>query len=378
MRKSDLRALFRRQAASELPPATFSIPAMRRIGRARLFRRRAATFGSPVLAAAAVVAVLAGVFAAGPRQPTTVGGQAAPTHFNPLVPYAALTWYPFQPTVVGSDDWRTALLLEASSNSAHAGTQVMFYAAGWCTLQSSALSCGSTAGQNRAELTVTGRALGVQGRAAYWARFTGGNLPRLRLLAGITQRLVFQYAGGGWAVVESTGTQADLLRVAASVRYGQNSALRFPYRLTGLPSAWSDVLYAASVRPAPGVDAPSSATLLVGSAADRPGTGVRDALTVFAGSQTIKPPTCQTKSSTGQVGPRHACPSKLINGYRAFLNSPPVRGKQTLFVADAGGLYVSEQTIGPDAPLSPASVLAHHVRLLGPDPASWTTSPLSP
>jgi hypothetical protein len=78
--ESDLRVLFKRQAAIELPPAPISIPAARRIGRARLLRRRAGAFGSPVLAAAAVVAVvlLTGLFAAGPRQPATVtGGPAA-------------------------------------------------------------------------------------------------------------------------------------------------------------------------------------------------------------------------------------------------------------------------------------------------------------
>ena len=102
MRESDLRVLFKRQAASELPPAPISIPAARRIGRARLLRRRAAAFGSPVLAAAAVVAVLLAVFAAGPGQPaTTPAGPAAPKLFNPLVPYATVTWYPYRPSLVG-------------------------------------------------------------------------------------------------------------------------------------------------------------------------------------------------------------------------------------------------------------------------------------
>jgi hypothetical protein len=61
-----------------------------------------------------------------------------------------------------------------------------------------------------------------------------------------------------------------------------------------------------------------------------------------------------------------------------YLNSPPVKGQQTLFSPDADGLYVSMYTVGPDAPLTPLGVVAHHLQLLGPDLANWTTQPLSP
>lgn len=127
MLETDLRDLFARQAASELPPTPISIPAARHIGRARLLRRRATAFGSPVLAAGAVVAVvLAGLFAASPRQPaTTPGGPAAPELFNPLVPYATATWYPYRPSLVNGADWHTALLLQASSRSPAENTEVV-------------------------------------------------------------------------------------------------------------------------------------------------------------------------------------------------------------------------------------------------------------
>jgi hypothetical protein len=387
VRESDLRVLFKRQAASELPAAPISIPAARRIGRARLLRRRAGAFGSPVLAAAAVVAVVlaTGLFAAGPRQPaTTPGNAAAPESFNPLVPYATVTWYPYRPSLVGASDWRTAVLLRASTGSPAEATEVALYAAGWCTLKSASLSCGSTASFDKAEMTVRGPAPDVQGHAAYWTRYAGGNLGRLRPLAGAPETLAFQYARGGWAVVESTGTPADLLRVAASVRYGQTSPIRFPFRLTGLPSAWSDVLYAQFTQAGPGAQAPTADELLVGSAADRPGTGVRDALTMVTSTQTIKGPHCTTQtvpvggSQSSQASQPVQCPSSVINGYQVFLNTPPSPGKQTLFSPDADGLYVYENTIGPGPTLSPASVFAHHLQLLGPDPANWTTVPVSP
>ncbi len=386
MRESDLRVLFKRQAASELPPAPISIPVARRIGRARLFRRRAGAFGSPVLAAAAVLAVvlLAGVFAAGQRQPTSTGGPAAPKLFNPLVPYAAATWYPYTPSVEGSADWHTALLLRASSSSPPDSTEVVLYASGWCTLRSASLSCGSTAAGTKVDMTVTGRAPDVQGQPAYWTRYAGGNLMPLRPHTSRTPMVAFQYAPGGWAVVESTGTGADVLKIAASLRYGQTSRVRFPFQLTGLPREWSEVLYVSFRQAVPPVHGPTEDEVVLGSPATRPGTAPRDTLTILTSTRTIRPPQCQTKTIRGQVsqvsqvsqpGP---CPSKVINGYRVFLNSPPVPGKQTLFAADADGLYLYEETTGPDAPLSPASVLASHLQLLGPDPANWTTAPVSP
>jgi hypothetical protein len=382
VRESDLRVLFKRQAAIEPPPAPISIPAVRRMGRARVLRRRAGAFGSPVLAAAAVVAVvLAGPFAAGPRQPAnTPGPPAAPKLFNPLVPYATVTWYPYRPSLVGGSDIHTALILRASSRSPAESTEVVLYAAGWCTLQSANLSCGSTAAGTRAEMTVTGQAADVQGQAAYWTRFAGGNLAALRSrTAGVTEMLAFQYGRGGWAVVKSTGTPADVLRVAASVRYGQASPLRFPFRLTGLPSAWSEVLLAQFTRPGPGAQAPTANLLLLGSPATRPGTAPHNTLTVLASTQTPQPPTCRTKTVTGQVSQPASCPSTVINGYRVFPSSPSSHpGEQILFAPDADRLYLYEQTTGPDAPLSPASVLAHHLQLLGPDPANWTTVPVSP
>jgi hypothetical protein len=239
-------------------------------------------------------------------------------------------------------------------------------------------------------MTVSGRAPDVQGKAAYWARYAGGNWAPFRPRAGTPEMLAFQYASGGWAVVESTGTPADVLRIAASLRYRQTSPLRLPFRLTGLPSAWSDVLLAQFTQPGPGAQAPTADLLVLGSPATRLGTTPHNTLTVHTSTRVIQPPTCriatvhpgQPSQPPGSLSPTASqpvpCPSKVINGYRVFLNTPPSPGKQTLFAADAGGLYLYEETNSPDAPLSPASVLARHLQLLGPDPANWTTAPVSP
>jgi hypothetical protein len=381
VRESDLRVLFKRQAAIELPPAPISIPALRRIGRARLLRRRAARVASPVLAAAAVVAVvLAVLFAVGPRQPaTTPAIPAAPALFNPLVPYAAVAWYPYKPSLVSGTDWRTALLLRASSRSPAQSTEVVLYADGWCTLRSASLSCGSTVAETRAELTVSGQAPDVQGQPAYWTQYASGNLAALRPSAGRPEMVAFEYAPGGWAVVESTGTQADVLRIAASLRYGQTSPLRFPIRLIGMPSAWGEVLVAGYGQAGPGGQGPTGATVVVGSPGTRPGTAPRNALTILTSTQPAQPPTCRTATvPAGPLSQPISCPSSVINGYRVYPASAPTPSKQTLSAPDADGLYLYLESTGTDAPLSLSSVLAHHLQLLGPDPASWTTTPVSP
>ncbi len=390
MLESDLRNLFERQADRALPRAHISIPAARQTGRARLRRRWATTYGSPVLAAGAVIAVaLAGPFAAGPRQPATgPGGPAAPKAFNPLVPYAAVTWYPYRPMRVGSNDWRRALLLRATTPTE--STDVVLYAVGQCRLASARLSCGATTAGTTLTLTVGGAAPDVQGQSAYWTRFASGELKVFRPVAGTGGIVAFQYARGGWAVAESTGTPADVIKVAASVQYGQTARVQFPFRLTGLPWALSDAIFASYVRPGPGAHVPSATELVVGSPEDRPGTPLRNALIILASTRTTRGPRCRVKtvtsrrvsangqatnSQTSQSQPT-SCPSTVINGYQVFPNSPPVRGEQTLFAPDADGLYLYEQAIGPDAPLSPSAALSRHLQLLGPNPANWTTEPV--
>ncbi len=390
MLESDLRDLFNRQAAAKLPRSPISIPAVRRIGRARMLRRRAGAIGSPILAAGAVVAVvLAGTFAAGPGKPSSTSGvPAAPKLFNPLVPYAATTWYPYQPSLVGSDDWHSALLLRASARASGESTEVVLYAAGWCTRAGSKLSCGSTAAATRLDGTVTGRAPDVQGQPAYWTRYTGGNLLPMRPSSGDAEMVAFQYARGGWAVAETTGSRADAIRVASSLQYGKTAHLLFPFRLTGLPEQWSEVLFASFTHPpAASAQSPAESVLLLGSPATRPGTAAKNPLTVVASNMTAVGPHCRTAAvKVGRVGQRlrrvrhsHSrtttCPSMVINGYRVYLNTPPVTGKQTLFTPDADGLYLYEQTVASTALLSPTAVFAHHLQLLGANPASWTTTP---
>jgi hypothetical protein len=178
--------------------------------------------------------------------------------------------------------------------------------------------------------------------------------------------------------VESTGTPADVTRIAGSLQYGQTSRLRFPFRLTSLPRQWSEVLLAQYVQPGPDApQSPSEFALFLGSPATRPGTAAPDLLTMFASTATQPLPKCRVKIITGPDKGTHSAPCSLpvINGHQVVLNGPPVAGKQTLVAPAADGLYVSVQTDSRGAPLSPSAVFASHLQLLGPDPANWTTSP---
>jgi len=375
MLESDLRTLFERQAATEPPPAPISIPAALRIGRRRLRRRRAGTLGSPVLAAVAVAAVLlAGPFASShagrPRPPANrpAAPPAAPRwHFNPLVPYAAADWSPYRVTTVLGYSFPTALRLIdlPASASSNYWTSIAVYAAGQCFLAASHqhLWCGSVAASTSAVLNVSGPAPDVRGHVAYWIQGAHGDLTP-DIPSG--EMVAFEYGPNRWAMVINTGTPADVLRIAASLRYGQTSPLRFPIRLTSLPSSWREVQE---------VDFTES-----GSQQDR-------ALVLgrYPASRTSLPPDSLTLNvgiPTGSGLPcTRNCRVTLINGYSVeLMNVPAYRGLAAfsrLTTGNADGLALEIDIPASGVPLSPAEVFAHHLILLGPDPADWTTKPIS-
>jgi hypothetical protein len=59
MLEDNLKTLFTLEAEADQPPSHISVPAAGYSARKRRRRRRAVTIGSPVLAAAAVIAVIA-------------------------------------------------------------------------------------------------------------------------------------------------------------------------------------------------------------------------------------------------------------------------------------------------------------------------------
>lgn len=387
MLESDLRVLFERQAASEPPPAPISIPAARRIGRARLHRRRVGTFGAPVLAAGAVLAVaLGGVISSGPTHPSaaprpsgaphptgtppaTLAGPA-PREFNPLVPYAAFGWLPFRNPVVIGGTGLTYVFLEASDESFQNTFNWTANAAGGCRLARESLTCQGQSGSDR----LTGRAPDIDGHVAYW-----GYVP-LPPPGPVNRILAYQYARNGWATIEFVGNsyRSDVLRIAASVRLGQKAHLRFAVQLTGLPAVWH--LFpdqGFNVTPAGPLDSMFSLTSqrraestaiaplqITAQPASTPGTG---------SCKNTRWSVINADRKITTVGPGTP---QVINGYNVYVNS----AAQILCADDVDGLSVRIQIQPPTGipSMNVADIFAHHLRLLGTNPAHWSTDPIAP
>jgi len=99
MDESGARALLERLSTTEQPPSRVDIGLARERGGTLLRRRRWALAGTPVLAAAAVVALVLGIGTitgggAGPGLPPAAPMLSVRHPFNPLAPYAAFGWLP--------------------------------------------------------------------------------------------------------------------------------------------------------------------------------------------------------------------------------------------------------------------------------------------
>jgi hypothetical protein len=385
MLEQEIKAVYQRMADSDQPPSRVSLQAAGRRGRASLRWRRAGVAVTPLLAAGAVLAVVlpANLLdgAPGGSEQTTTG--AAPEYFSALRPYAALGSLP------GGASFNLEFL-EPSEEVLESGGWWAFtaYAASTdCRMTRGVLACP------RAEPPMMSRVRGparrwvaeVHGHAAYWANTSaeavrqgphGLRTVPLHLASG---SLVWQYARGGWALLSAPSLR-DALLEADGVRFGPDvsAPVRFPSQLVGVPAdwrvnqltaqRWDGVLYASAyqitvgrVEAAPVGLAPDSGssptpefvTLPLGAPGSKLGcgTGGRDARLVIS-----------TKST-------------VINGYKVWLSVNEVQPKYTLCADDADGLYVSVG-VGDRAPLSPADLFGQHVRLLGTDPANWTTQPI--
>jgi hypothetical protein len=188
--------------------------------------------GSALLAAAAAAAVALLVVPAQRPGHQATGSTAAPARFNVLVPYASFGWLPpgFQEGAAGGTmpaSTPVGLGLVAVSCSAFIDLQV--YPAGPCHVAGKALLCSTYNTMN----AVLSRGPDVNGHRAYWLTGAG---------------LAWEYAPGAWSMLgwthanvpwPPTGKErATVLGVAAGVRYGQTTPIRFPYWFSGLPAAW--------------------------------------------------------------------------------------------------------------------------------------------
>ena len=391
MIESQIRALFTEIADGEPAPSQVDIQLARRRGRARLRRRRACVAGISVLAAAAVVILAMGVGPVRLGSGPPAGRPAAPRQFNPLVPYLSFGWLPPGNRLTAGDARPEVVALVAARNpNARNPWNLIVYAAGQCHLTRPAgeLKC-STAALEGFNAQISGPAPAVQGHRAFWAGPApiSGLPPALQHRRARASRgkadsyLVWQYARDGWAglvlptanatkltAAQREAYKQDAVKIANHVRYGAATPpLVFPAQLTGLPSRWrvGSVYYQPDGR----LLRASRFALTTGT----PDLGADGGLEY------------QTNLPNFGIDPatfyRNFCPtsgSEIINGYRVVVTNP-VSGtlpNESLCAANADGLALQIALQGAHPPISVASLFGDHLRLLGTNPANWTTKPI--
>jgi hypothetical protein len=367
MVEPQVRELFEQLASSEPPPSRVNIALARSRGRRRLRWLRAGLAGAPVLAAAAAAAVVLATGAVAPRVPAQGGATPtassasptaparAPSRFNPLVPYASFGWLPGGQSLVSGGTGRTQLYLTAGPKPGKATWSLTLYSAGRCQLTKAPrqLTCAQNADAGQAE-DIIGPAPAVRGHRALW----------------VSGYLAWEYSRGGWAwLAFPAHGRRDALKVAAQIRYGATTPIVFPAQLTGVPSRWqvSSVYY----RPDAGVLRASQYALTVGAVPLSAGSGEFRMNVPFLDTNPA------TSRSTCHIYPGQST-HRVIAGYQVIVNnfsgSP---SEQQLCAADAGGLAVFISEIGSHPARSVVTVF-RHLRLLGTNPADWTTAPIAP
>ncbi len=389
MSEPQIRALFTEIADGEPARTQVDIQFARRRGRARLRRRRASVAGTSVLATAAVVVLAMGVGPVRLGSGPPAGRPAAPRQFNPLVPYLSFGWLPAGSRLLAGDARPEVVALLAGRNlNARNPWNLIVYAAGQCHLTRPAreLKC-STAALEGLTAQISGRAPAVHGHRAFWAGpapISGlpPALQRHRASRGADSYLLWQYARGGWAALvlptanatklsaaQREAYKQDAVKIANHVRYGAAMPpLVFPAQLTGLPSRWrvGSVYYQPDGR----LLRASRFALTTGTA-DLGADGGLEFQTNLPYFGVIDPATFY----------KNFCPtsgSEIINGYRVVVTNQ-VGGtlpSESLCAANADGLALTIDQQGAHPPISVASLFGDHLRLLGTNPANWTTKPI--
>jgi hypothetical protein len=360
MDETRVRGLLQRAAAGQEPPSRVDVGLARSRGRRKLRWRRASLAGA---SAAAVVAVavaavtVPGSGGAAPgrgRVPETHGPITAPSRFDPLRPYATFGWLPAGESLANGTTTTNDVDLTAGTGPAW---QLTVYAAGFCDRtsgqllrrlglhQQPRLDCSKSVGGAAYQVTSVAAAR-VDGHTAFWT-------------ANQTY-LVWQYANHGWAALTSPIRDASsvALKVARGVRYGTASPpIRFQVQSVNMPREWTILL----VRFWP------SAGVLRGYQYAVGGTGTDAGGVIFT------------------TGPASSCYSdgrskrQTINGYQVIVRQVPspngTAPAQLVCASDADGLSVAVSTGSHQSP-DAVSIFRRHIRILGTNPANWTTEPL--
>jgi hypothetical protein len=342
-------------------------------------RWRRPGWAAPVAAAIAVLLVIGLAVSVsnrlfGTQQPA---GPAhlppAPRQFNPLIPNVSFGWLPAGESLGQGGVRRTDVYLAAGRPPGLLGWGLSVYARGRCHLTGSprGVKCSTQGQSGVSALRFSERAPAVSGHRAFWA----GN------------GLVWQYARGGWAALTWIGSapgvrtprhdmvvrHREAIKIAEHVRFGAATPpLAFPARLTGLTSQWriSDVHYWADS----GVLQADSYVLTTRASRFLPHVGD---LGVWANAPYIEIHPAPRKSTCTPHDPASKNTIEIINGYRVVVKRMTIGGLpvQEVCAAHADGLSVDIEEFGPHPSIGVAS-LFRHLRLLGANPANWTSNPI--
>jgi hypothetical protein len=351
-----------RMAATEMPLSGVSIPAARQAGRTRRRVRRIARISAPVLAAAVVVAIaLASVAGIGNRS------RPGPGPVSPR-PHATLTWpHAWLPGLAYGSAHSVNVYLTRISEAVifvpASGPVVRFNAfpAGDCHIAAGRLDCkpdqfiGFPAGPPRLGHPVAT----LDGHPAYWSQHSG---------------LIWQYKPGAWATlhIQGTTTPDQTVRLARTARFGVTAGppVYYEIQLRSVPANWQVGYVRAQFL---------GGRLLARTANVTPGP-----TNGYYGTIKTTPEYDMLYSYRLHDVIRYACPihpdpdgretthTTVINGVRVQLSwylhgSTP----QIACAPQAHGQHFAI-TAGEDETIT-AVTLFRHARLLGPDPAHWTT-----
>jgi hypothetical protein len=389
MDEAGARGLMERLSMTEQPPSRVDIGLARQRGGVLLRRRRLGLAGIPVLAAATVVALVLGAGAIGGARGGGPGIQPAPQMmsvvrhpFNPAAPYAAFGWLPQgMPRNVTSPGSTLAELELAAGSLAGDQFSLSVWAPAACQPDAGQvraalrrhhhpmLDCNQPSGEGWAT-TLSRAAPSIAGHPAFW--FYG-------------HMLAWEYAPHAWATLYSSrpGTaipDATIVKVAAHVRFAAAAKpmVKFPFQLTGLPPSWRLLSVAGWRATADGLLAGTSRELGSSTSvgrADGPATGTIGYLAITPG---------QRRCAFFQHSSDGSSERVVLNGVTAIVTQftgGPAGHYQGLCVPETDGLHVMFlEYPGPGhagfAFGGVAGVFTHHLHLLGPDPAHWTTAPL--
>jgi hypothetical protein len=384
------RTLMERLSVTEQPPSRVDIPLARQRGARRLRRRRWAAGVAPLLAAAAVAVVVAGTGglprltgSGDDRTGPVSSARWVPRHpLSPLAPYAAFGWLPKGDPQIVSSPVSTLAQLQLRIGSAARG---QFMLTVWAPA-----ACGPGPAEVRTALS-RGHHPTLDCRDIFdngWAAQLSRPAPAIAGRPGFWfdgHELAWEYAPHAWAtlVVYRRGAaipDATMVKVAAHVKYAATGkpSVKFPFQLTGLPASWR--VLSAPWRATPdGLAATADSHAMGGYPAVGPADG-RSAGTIP--QIEIVPGKSRCQFFRGSSLSRWA----VLNGVRAVVThftgsgAPPDQG---LCIPETHGLHVSFVEVpGPGRARfafgGVTGVFLHHLRLLGPDPANWTTHPLDP